>query len=272
VAYHCINWAHSWWQCCINVLHAYEVIENGMYNDCNYNKNQHSYQEPPDYIDCKIIEKFKGEYIIKTLLWAIQHGLSFPNQSKKTYSSEKSNFLELSRAVDGAFVICRFVNPHCSQGLFITSSKAELPHDPCYDVVLQNRRKNQVPTVVFYFPSTWTYYSPQFVSDTSQLRSKGSWLCNYRLATKTIMQMLPLTSLHIRRSDGMPDEEGQLWTFTDVCCVDFCNTKTPILTMYPLLTGVHVLDKNICIPPDIFIGKNKTTVQQMKVKRKQINS
>jgi len=74
--------------------------------------------------------------------------------------------------------------------------------------------------------------------------------------------MLPLKSLCIRRSDGMPDEEGQLWTFTDVYCVDVCNTKSPILTMYPLLTGVHVPDENICILPDIFIGKNKTTVQQ----------
>ena len=123
-------------------------------------KNQHSYQEPPDYIDHKIIEKLKGEYIVKTLLCTIQHCLSFPNQSKKTYSFEKSNPLELSRAADEAFVICRFVNPHCSHGLFTTSSNAELPHDPCYDVILQNRCKNQIPTVVLYFPSTGTYYSP----------------------------------------------------------------------------------------------------------------
>jgi len=51
------------------------------------------------------------------------------------------------------------------------------------------------------------------------------------------------------------------WTFTDVYCVDVSNTTRPISTMYPLLTGVHVSDENICIPPDIFIGKHNTTVQ-----------
>jgi len=48
-----------------------------------------------------------------------------------------------------------------------------------------------MPTVVLYIPSTGTYYSPRFVSDTSHLRAKGLWLCNHGLATKTVLQMLP---------------------------------------------------------------------------------
>jgi len=40
--------------------------------------------------------------------------------------------------------------------------------------------------------------------------------------------------------------------------VDVCCTKTPISIMYPLLTGIHVPDKNICVPPDIFIGIHNT--------------
>jgi len=74
------------------------------------------------------------------------------------------------------------------------------------------------------------------------------------LATQSALQMLPASALRIKKSDGLSDEGGQLWTFTAVYCVDVCCTKSPILTMYPLLTGNHVPDKNICIPPDIFIG------------------
>jgi len=112
-----------------------------------------------------------------------------------------------------------------------------------------------------YTPSTGTYYSPQFVADTSPLQSKGLWLHHNGLATKTVMQMLPSLALQIRKSNGMPDEGGQLWTFTDVYHVNVCYTIIPILTMYALLTGVHVPDKNICIPPDIFIGICNTAVK-----------
>jgi len=65
----------------------------------------------------------------------------------------------------------------------------------------------------------------------------------------------------------MPDEGGQLWTFTDVYQVDVSNTRTPILTMYPLLTGLHVPDKNICIPPNIFIRIHNNTVKGNKSKQ-----
>ena len=142
-----------------------------MFTYRNRDKNETAYQEPLDYIDGEIINKFKGEYIVKTPLWAIQHCLSLPNPSRKTYSFEKSNPLELCRAADGAFVICGFINPLCSHGL-IDTNRTELPHDPSYDIVSQNRCKNCIPTVVVYFPSTGTYYSPQFVADTSQLQSK----------------------------------------------------------------------------------------------------
>jgi len=122
-------------------------------------KNQYSYpKQPLDYIDQKVIENSR-ETTLLTPLWAIEDCLSFPNKSKKRYSFKKSNPLELSRAADGMFVIHGFANPHCSQGSF-TTNKAELPDDPCYDVILQNRCQNQIPTVVLYFPSTGTYYLP----------------------------------------------------------------------------------------------------------------
>jgi len=68
-------------------------------------------------------------------------------------------------------------------------------------------------------------------------------------------------TLYQKKIDGMPHEEGQLWTFNDVYHVDVSNTITPISTMYPLLTGFHVSDKSICILLDIFIGKQNTAVQ-----------
>jgi len=94
---------------------------------------------------------------------------------------------------------------------------------------LQNRCKNQISTVVLYFPSIGTYYLPQFVADTNQLWSKGLWLHNNGLATKKCFHC----HIFFRKTDGMPDEDGQLWTFTDLYYVDVSNTKTPILTMYP---------------------------------------
>jgi len=31
--------------------------------------------------------------------------------------------------------------------------------------------------------------------------------------------------------------------------------------MYPLLTGIHIPDKKVCVPPDIFIGIHNTAVK-----------
>jgi len=138
--------------------------------ECVHNKtntsNQMAFDNPPDYIDSTIIEKFKGEYIVKTPLWAIQHCLSLPNPLTKTYSFEKSSPFELSMAADGVFVICGFINPLCKQGM-IVSSRTDLPHDPSYNIVSLNRCKNSIPTVVVYFPSTGTYYLPRFFVDNS---------------------------------------------------------------------------------------------------------
>ncbi len=46
-------------------------------------RNQMAFEKTPDYIDSVLIDKFKGEYIVKTPLWAIQHCLSLPNPSTK---------------------------------------------------------------------------------------------------------------------------------------------------------------------------------------------
>ena len=67
--------------------------------------------------------------------------------------------------------------------------------------------------------------------------------------------MLPSISLRIRISDGMPDPDGHLWKFTDVYCIDVLYKNSPICTLFPLVTGVHVSDEQICIPPDVIVGK-----------------
>jgi len=85
------------------------------------------------------------------------------------------------------------------------------------------------------------------------------------------MQMLPASALQIKKSNGLPDEKGQLRPFTAVYHVDVCCSKTPILTMYPVLTGFHVPDKNICIPPDIFIGIHDTIAKDNKSKQEANN-
>jgi len=72
--------------------------------------------------------------------------------------------------------------------------------------------------------------------------------------------MIPSTLLCTRKSDGMLDEKRQLWRFNDVYKIDVCHTSTPIFTMYPLLSGVHVSDKHICIPPEVFFGKQNDMV------------
>jgi len=106
-------------------------------------------------------------------------------------------------------------------------------------------------------PSTGTYYSPCFLSDTSHLRAKGHWMRNHGLATKTIMQMLPSTSLCIQKNDGYPDSFGQLWKFTDVYCIDIhCCNFSDSLNMITL-TGVHVPDCHICVPPNVLTLSDK---------------
>jgi len=69
--------------------------------------------DPPDFIHHSIKDKFKGYYISKTPLWAIQHCLSEMKSSRKSYTLEISNLFELSTAADGAYIICGLLNPNC---------------------------------------------------------------------------------------------------------------------------------------------------------------
>jgi len=46
---------------------------------------------------------------------------------------------------------------------------------------------------------------------------------------------------------------GLLWNFTDIYQINIQYGTNLVHTQYPILTGVHVKDKHICIPPDIFI-------------------
>jgi len=96
---------------------------------------------------------------------------------------------------------------------------------------------------------------------------------NHGLATKTIMQMLPSTSLCIQKVDGFPDSFGQLWKFTDVYCIDIhcCNFSDSFHTI--TLSGVHVPDSHICVPPNltfsdkcwISYGKSKKIIMKVYV-------
>ena len=169
---------------------------------------------------------------------------------------------ELSTACDGAFIICGYVNSNCN-----TSSsydqRIDHPHDPTYSIVNANSRCHSVATVALYIPSAGIYYSPWFVSDTSRLRAKGLWLGNHGLATKTVFQMLSSNSLRILKSSGYPDAEGQLWKFTDVYRIDIQGCSIPIPSNSVYLTGVHVSDNNICIPPDIMVGCKRRHIKDV---------
>jgi len=119
-------------------------------------------------IDPLIGHKLKGYYIAKMPSWALQHYLSINNPSKATYSFDVSNSLELSNAVDGAFIICGFVNPNCNSKSIQKQNSAH-PHNPAYDIDSSNNSSIQILTVALYFPSRGTYYSPRFMSDTTHL-------------------------------------------------------------------------------------------------------
>jgi len=150
--------------------------------------------EPPVFIPQWIQEKYKGYFVMKTPLWALQYSLSSTYQSNKTYSIEFSNPLELTTAHDGAYIICGYINPDCLLNA-TPNQQTEYPHDPSYDITSRNEKSNEIRSVVLYFPSTGTYYSPRFVTDTSRLRAKGLFLRDFDLSTKTVWQMLPSTAL-----------------------------------------------------------------------------
>jgi len=148
---------------CMNMKQLKQTcLRNG--KDCNV-----AYPEdPPDFIPHSIKDKFKGYYVSKTPLWAIQHCLSEMNCLRKSCTLEISNLMELSTAADGAYIICGLLNPDC----IITGTsmqKPEHPHDPLYDVMSCNAHCTKMTEVVLYFPSTGTYYSPCYLCDTSHL-------------------------------------------------------------------------------------------------------
>jgi len=98
-------------------------------------KNTSYPHKPPVFIHPWIREKYKGCFIMKTPLWALQYSLSCTYQSNKTYSIELSNPMELTTADDGAYVICGYINPDCLLNA-TPNEQTEYPHDPSYyDIV-----------------------------------------------------------------------------------------------------------------------------------------
>jgi len=172
-------------------------------------------EEPHKKLKIMVSETLCGQMIVKTPLWAVQHCLSCVCGMGKSYCIHTCEISKLSTAADGVFVICGHINPNCVSHES-AKKRDDIPHDPMYNIFGPNLQKNKMQSVVLYFPSTGTYYSPRFVADTSRLQSKGMFVCNKGLATMHVLEMLPSTALHIRKVDGLPDVGGQLMTFTDV--------------------------------------------------------
>jgi len=72
--------------------------------------------------------------------------------------------------------------------------------------------------------------------------------------------MLPSTSLRITKADGLPGIGGQLLSFTDIYRIDVMANIDQIVSLLPILHGVHVDDNNICIPHDVIIGREECLV------------
>jgi len=110
--------------------------------------------------------------------------------------------------------------------------------------------------VVLFIPSTGYVYSLRFLSDTTCLQAKGLWLRNCHLATDTVLKMLSSISLHLLKDGGIPGNEGLLSEFMDIYWISVTSVTNPIITLLPVLCGIHVGDKDICIPPDVIIGRS----------------
>jgi len=52
-------------------------------------------EDAPSFVDAAICDKYKGKFVVKTPLWAIQHCLSLNNLSRKRYSLEVTDAAEL---------------------------------------------------------------------------------------------------------------------------------------------------------------------------------
>jgi len=81
--------------------------------------------------------------------------------------------------------------------------------------------------------------------------------------------MLPSTSLCLTKGDGLPGDDGHLSSFTDIYHIDVMATIKPITFLLPILYGVHVDDRNICIPHDVIVGREDCLVEKSKNVRKQ---
>ncbi len=136
-----------------------ELKDTCALSEKNGDKNTSYPHKPPVCIPQWIREKYKGCFIMKTLLWALQYSLSCMYQSNKMHSIEFSNPLELTTAHDGAYIICGYINPDCLLNA-TPNQRTEYPHDPSYDIVSRNEQCSEIRTVMLYFPSTGTYYSP----------------------------------------------------------------------------------------------------------------
>jgi len=217
-------------------------------------KNKRAFPaKPPSVIDSQICSKFMGCYIIKTPLWVIQHCLSQVKGVGKTYLVHISDARELAAAADGAFVICGLLNPNCAERSD-NGNTPEYPYDPACSFVSPKSQQHKIPSVVLYFPSTGMYYSPWYIADTSHLQAKGLCLLDKILATSIVLQMLPATSLQIRQDSTLPGDGGHLKVFTDIYQIDVESPVSQILTLLPVLHGLHVNDSEICIPHDVAIG------------------
>jgi len=215
--------------------------------------------EPPDFVDSLQCSTLRGRFIIKTPVWEIQHCLSKLHGAAKMYSvHDVSSCTELSSAADGAFLICGLLNLECIKDLHVQSNALH-PHDPFYDILSLTYCATKLTSVVLYFPSTGTYYSPLFLSNTSCLQAKGLWLRNHSMATLNVLQMLPATSLHIQQESGLPGVGSQFLNFTDVYRINVRNKGSTTSTLTPVLRGVHMNDSSVCIPHDIAIGRTNPT-------------
>ncbi len=69
------------------------------------------------------------------------------------------------------------------------------------------------------------------------------------------------------KNGRLPDAHGQLWKFTDIYHIDIhcCNVSETFHSI--TLTGVHVPDTDICVPPDVMTFSDKCWISYKKPKK-----
>ncbi len=73
-----------------------------------------------------------------------------------------------------------------------------------------------MPTVILYFPSTGTLITHQDWCWIQGIYGQKGCCCKIMDWLPQTFTNVAITSLHFRKSDGMPDSYGQLQKFTDV--------------------------------------------------------